>query len=152
MKETILIWVQNENSTEFDYMFVADKLLKEEDLEQIEIIRKIFFNNPNSKRIWKGKKYSQSSVFSVGENHIIAGVLLSTDSNNRRLPFMFYIPKNIDSPKKNIKENLKIIGKEIDDDLLKKLLKKTKPSKKKTLFIYGSFLLILIITIYKILK
>lgn len=152
MEKNILMWIQNENSEEFDYMFYGNQLLKEKNLKEVKIIRNILFNNPKTKKVWKADEYSQSSVLKIKNNYIITGVLKSTDSNDRRLPFMFYLPLKTDNLEDTIFKNLKVVGKEIDADLLKKLFSKAKSDNKKKKIIIGSLLLTLIIILYKILK
>lgn len=152
MEKNILMWIQNENSEEFDYMFYGNQLLKEKNLKEVKIIRNILFNNPKTKKVWKADEYSQSSVLKIKNNYIITGVLKSTDYNDRRLPFMFYLPAKTDDLEDVILNNLKIIEKEIDIDLLKKLFSKAKSDNKKKNIIIGSLLLILVLLLYKILK
>ncbi|MDO6598468.1 hypothetical protein Q4512_16230 [Oceanihabitans sp. 2_MG-2023] len=152
MEENVLMWIQNENSDKFDYMFYGTQLLEEKNLQKIKVIRELIFNNPNSKKIWKEKGYSQSSVLQIENNFVITGVLKTVDSNGRHLPFMFYFPKNKNNLEEIIYKNLKKIQKEIDSDLLQKLLSKTKIDNKKKIIIYSAILLTFIILLYKILK
>ncbi|MCG8802866.1 hypothetical protein [Tenacibaculum finnmarkense] len=150
MEENILMWIQNEKNEQFDYMFYGDELLKETDLPKIKIIKDVFFNNPNSKTIWKEKNYSQSSVLKFNEKYVLTGVLKTTDSNGRHLAFMFYLDSIDSNSKSVIYRNLNKIGKEIDADLFNKLLSKAKPNNKK--IIYSSLLLAFIMILYKIFK
>lgn len=152
MEENVLMWIQNERSEEFDYMFFGNQLLEETDLHKIKTIRDIIFNNPNSKIIWKEKNYSQSSVIKVKSNYVLTGVLKTTDNNGRHLPFMFCLDTTESSTKNIISNNLRKIEKEIDIDLLDKLLSKVNSHKKKNTIIYGSLLFLILIILYKILK
>ncbi|MFD2891194.1 hypothetical protein ACFS5J_04110 [Flavobacterium chuncheonense] len=160
MENNLLMWIQNEANGEFDYMFYGSQLLMKSDLQKVKIVREMVFNNPNAKTIWKDKNYSQSSVLKINSNYIITGVLKSEDCNNRKLPFMFYLPSSMEKIEDNIYLNLKLIDKEIDEELLNQLLSKANSNdvfikftfitnyKKKV--ILSSILMLILILLYKI--
>jgi len=143
-----VIWIQNDKQDEMEYMFYGNDLLNENNIKEIEIVRKKLFNNSKKKNIWKDKNYSQSSVSKYKSGYIFTGVLENTDDDKRKIPFMFYAKGKNSEIKEYFLKNILKINKSIDENLLELLLTKKSNYIKKVLFI--SILIILLI--YKLLR